>query len=192
MKKASQIRQATRKLHAEQHEIVVDAGRIAINLSIPSGATPEFATSGVRLQWCVRFSFLVSSPPPNIGPAAGSSPMMPGSPHLSQSRNKKEQATFKPSHHSKRSSILGSLVASAEDIEVAAFGRTETIECPIPIKVYPASTRMCFSFVSCMCGLLLILHISIPANTVGLPRVTPVASVHIKEIALYMLAAGKL
>ncbi|GAA97283.1 uncharacterized protein L969DRAFT_42443 [Mixia osmundae IAM 14324] len=62
VKPAAQVRQFTRRLHAEHHEITLDAGRVTAALSIPSGQTPDFATSGVKLQWSVRFSFLVLPP----------------------------------------------------------------------------------------------------------------------------------
>jgi hypothetical protein len=63
-KTAPQIRQLTRRVHAEHHETTLDAGRVGFTLAIPSGATPDFATSAVKLQWSVRLSFLVKPPPP--------------------------------------------------------------------------------------------------------------------------------
>jgi hypothetical protein len=38
---------------------------VGFALAIPSGATPDFATSGVKLQWSVRLSFLVIPPSPD-------------------------------------------------------------------------------------------------------------------------------
>ncbi|KAK4057024.1 Golgi membrane exchange factor (Ric1p-Rgp1p) subunit [Microbotryomycetes sp. JL221] len=61
---ANQIRQTTRRLHAEHHETTLDSARIGFALAIPSGATPDFGTSGVKLQWSVRLSFLVIPPSP--------------------------------------------------------------------------------------------------------------------------------
>ncbi|KAM0790676.1 hypothetical protein ACM66B_004535 [Microbotryomycetes sp. NB124-2] len=61
---ANQIRQITRRLHAEHHETTLDSARIGFALAIPSGATPDFGTSGVKLQWSVRLSFLVIPPSP--------------------------------------------------------------------------------------------------------------------------------
>lgn len=89
-KTAPQVRQITRRLHSEHHETTLDSARIGFALAIPSGATPDFATSGVKLQWSVRLSFLVippspdsplSKPPPNDShrtPSEGSSPQRHG------------------------------------------------------------------------------------------------------------------
>ncbi|KWU45900.1 hypothetical protein RHOSPDRAFT_6340, partial [Rhodotorula sp. JG-1b] len=46
---APKMRQITRRLHAEHHEMVLDSERIGFALAIPSGATPDFGTSGVKL-----------------------------------------------------------------------------------------------------------------------------------------------
>lgn len=122
LKKAGQVRSATKKIHSEQHEISVSAGRLALSLSIPSGATPDFATSGMRLQWSVRFSFLVV--PPKDKKGAGT----------------KMGHKYKPSH-AKRPSLMDAFVAPDESFEGIPGQRTEVIECSIPIKVYPGSTR---------------------------------------------------
>lgn len=45
--------------------MTLDAARVGFALAIPSGATPDFATSGVKLQWSVRLSFLVIPPSPD-------------------------------------------------------------------------------------------------------------------------------
>ena len=62
LKTANQVRQLTRRLHAEHHETTLDSGRTGFALAIPSGATPDFATSGVKLQWTLHFSFLILPP----------------------------------------------------------------------------------------------------------------------------------
>lgn len=80
-KSPQQIQSLTRRLHAEHHETTLDSGRIGIALAIPSGATPDFASSGgksraelyllsareltlrsVKLQWTLRVSFLLLPP----------------------------------------------------------------------------------------------------------------------------------
>ncbi|KAJ1036724.1 hypothetical protein NDA10_004996 [Ustilago hordei] len=58
---AGPSQRATRIVHAEHHESVLDKGRAAFDLSIPSSASPEFVTSGVKLIWLVRLSFLTIS-----------------------------------------------------------------------------------------------------------------------------------
>lgn len=87
IKPANQVRQLTRRLHAEHHETTLDSGRAGFALAIPSGATPDFATSGggstkmsaskdgelpnvltlalafaVKLQWSLRVSLLILPP----------------------------------------------------------------------------------------------------------------------------------
>ncbi|GAA5843084.1 hypothetical protein JCM9279_001856 [Rhodotorula babjevae] len=69
---APRMRQITRRQHAEHHEMVLDSARIGFALAIPSGATPDFGTSGVKLQWSVKLSFLVIPPSPDA-PLGGSS-----------------------------------------------------------------------------------------------------------------------
>ncbi|GAA5927422.1 hypothetical protein JCM1841_000467 [Sporobolomyces salmonicolor] len=75
-KSAPQIRQITRRLHSEHHETTLDSARIGFALAIPSGATPDFGTSGVKLQWSVRLSFLVIPPSPD-GPPGGNPKLPP-------------------------------------------------------------------------------------------------------------------
>ena len=61
-KSAAQVRTLTRRVHAEHHENTMDTARAGFALAIPSGATPDFATSGVKLQWTVRLTFLFVPP----------------------------------------------------------------------------------------------------------------------------------
>ncbi|GAA5975307.1 hypothetical protein JCM5350_006423 [Sporobolomyces pararoseus] len=72
-KTAVQTRQITRRLHSEHHEATLDSARLGFALAIPSGATPDFGTSGVKLQWSVRLSFLVIPPSPDA-PLGGANP----------------------------------------------------------------------------------------------------------------------
>ena len=46
MKSAEHTRATTTRLHAEHHEVTLDSGRVGCSLAIPSGATPDFSTSG--------------------------------------------------------------------------------------------------------------------------------------------------
>ncbi|GES77084.1 Rgp1-domain-containing protein [Rhizophagus clarus] len=64
-----QIARATRKIHGEHHEFCLNAGRIGFSISIPTSSTPDFQTTGVKLQWCLRLEFIT-------GPK-GQSPLMP-------------------------------------------------------------------------------------------------------------------
>ncbi|GAA5891322.1 hypothetical protein JCM8208_002585 [Rhodotorula glutinis] len=71
---APRMRQITRRQHAEHHEMVLDSARIGFALAIPSGATPDFGTSGVKLQWSVKLSFLVIPPSPDAPAGSSSGP----------------------------------------------------------------------------------------------------------------------
>ncbi|KAJ9664914.1 Golgi membrane exchange factor (Ric1p-Rgp1p) subunit [Coniosporium apollinis] len=57
------IERATRKVLAAQTENTLWARRVAVSLAVPSGATPEFVTSGVALVWRVRVEFVT----PRVG-----------------------------------------------------------------------------------------------------------------------------
>ncbi|CAI2181298.1 2221_t:CDS:10 [Funneliformis geosporum] len=64
-----QIARMTRKIHGEHHEFCLNAARISFAISIPTSSTPDFQTTGVKLQWCLRLEFIT-------GPK-GQSPLMP-------------------------------------------------------------------------------------------------------------------
>ena len=55
--KASILR-VTRRVHASQHESTVSAGRVLFSPTIPLTAAPEFVTTGVNLEWRLRFEFV--------------------------------------------------------------------------------------------------------------------------------------
>lgn len=59
---AHQVQHATRRLHADHHEATLDTARSGFSLAIPSGASPDFSTSGVKLQWSVRLTLLFVPP----------------------------------------------------------------------------------------------------------------------------------
>ncbi|CAG8460005.1 944_t:CDS:2, partial [Acaulospora colombiana] len=54
----SQIARMTRKVHGEHHEFCLNAQRISFSISIPTNCTPDFSTTGVKLQWCLRLEFI--------------------------------------------------------------------------------------------------------------------------------------
>ncbi|KAI5478593.1 Rgp1 family protein [Pseudohyphozyma bogoriensis] len=104
---APQVRAATRRLHAEHHETTIDSARIGFALAIPSGATPDFATSGVKLQWSVRLSFLVIPPSPD-SPIGGPPPRTGRSgPSLLNGGPQKPQASTAPRHGRSKSFAYG-------------------------------------------------------------------------------------
>ena len=55
--KASILR-VTRRVHASQYESTVSASRVLFSPTIPLTAAPEFVTTGVNLEWRLRFEFV--------------------------------------------------------------------------------------------------------------------------------------
>lgn len=58
LRSPASIWRVSRKIHAKQHESTIFATRIFFNLVIPSNSTPGFITSGVSLEWNLRFEFV--------------------------------------------------------------------------------------------------------------------------------------
>lgn len=80
--------------------MVLDSERIGFALAIPSGATPDFGTSGVKLQWTVRLSFLVIPPSPEGPPAPTPTPRrgtpLGGAPTENRSSSSSSNGTATP------------------------------------------------------------------------------------------------
>ncbi len=150
---AGRLQRATKMVHAEHHESVLEKGRVSFSLSIPSGASPEFVTSGVKLNWLVRLSFLTvsatkpPSPSSSEKQATKPSPLFPP-PHLLPGPSD----GFSRYHIAVRAldSLAGSPAASsANAVEsakvLAQMGcaketKLETVECAVPVSVLPNST----------------------------------------------------
>ncbi|PWY98184.1 Rgp1-domain-containing protein [Testicularia cyperi] len=156
---AGRMQRATRRIHAEHHESALDKGRANFTLPIPSGASPEFVTSGVKLNWLVRLSFLtVASTKAPVTQAAAAEPAtetakpaavpsrLPPPPHLVPSPSD----GFGRYHISL--SAVPSLAGTATALEsrasrkmldklgFAAETRLETVECAVPVTILPNST----------------------------------------------------
>ncbi|KAL1918396.1 uncharacterized protein VTP21DRAFT_3056 [Calcarisporiella thermophila] len=58
---SSQIARATRQVYAEHNEFCLSTRRASFNLCIPPSGTPEFFTTGVRLQWYLGIEFVTSA-----------------------------------------------------------------------------------------------------------------------------------
>ena len=54
------IHRVTRRVHASQSESTIFATRVVFSPIVPSNATPDFITSGVKLEWRLRFGFVTS------------------------------------------------------------------------------------------------------------------------------------
>ncbi|KAJ1556524.1 hypothetical protein HK096_000363, partial [Nowakowskiella sp. JEL0078] len=56
-----QTTKLTRKVVAEFHKYTLNMNRISIGLSIPVLCTPEFQTTAVSVQWCLRMEFVTGT-----------------------------------------------------------------------------------------------------------------------------------
>jgi RAB6A-GEF complex partner protein 2 len=57
LRSSASINRATRKIYASQSGITLFATRAVFTPTIPVSATPTILTSGVTLEWCLRFEF---------------------------------------------------------------------------------------------------------------------------------------
>jgi len=60
LRSSASIYRATRRVHAQRYENTLCARRSAFGLTIPMSATPNFITTGVRLEWKLRFEFVTA------------------------------------------------------------------------------------------------------------------------------------
>jgi RAB6A-GEF complex partner protein 2 len=60
LRSGASIHRATRRVHAHTSENTVCAERVSFALTIPPSATPDFLTSGVRLEWKLRLEFVTA------------------------------------------------------------------------------------------------------------------------------------
>ena len=58
LRSKASVQRVTRRVHASHSESTISSDRVFFNLVIPAGATPEFITTGVNLQWELRFEFV--------------------------------------------------------------------------------------------------------------------------------------
>ncbi|KAJ5342634.1 hypothetical protein N7541_011758 [Penicillium brevicompactum] len=62
------IHRTTRRIHASLFENTLHATRVAFSPAIPISATPSILTSGVTLDWELRFEFVTSNAHREVGP----------------------------------------------------------------------------------------------------------------------------
>ncbi len=151
----------TKRTVASHHESTLDAGQVSFSLPIPSGATPDFHTSGVKLVWTMRLSLLTLAnvkPPPAVKASAdggaGSAPapaaakrrlppphLVPGTPD-----------GYPLYHQTLRAvpALCGPLPSFTPDeahtnwLRDHGYGletKLEIVECSVPLVVLPNSTR---------------------------------------------------
>ena len=58
LRSKASIHRVTRRIHASQSKSTMFATRVVFGPTIPSSATPNFITSGVILEWKLRFEFV--------------------------------------------------------------------------------------------------------------------------------------
>lgn len=60
LRSKTSVHRVTRRIHASQFKNTISAGRVLFSPMIPINGTPEFITSGVNLEWRLRFEFVTS------------------------------------------------------------------------------------------------------------------------------------
>ena len=58
LRSKASVQRVTRRVHASHHESTISSERVLFNPMIPTTATPEFITTGVNLEWNLRFEFV--------------------------------------------------------------------------------------------------------------------------------------
>lgn len=60
LRSKASIQRVTRRIHASQFESTISARKVLFSPIIPIASTPEFITSGINLEWKLRFEFVTS------------------------------------------------------------------------------------------------------------------------------------
>ncbi|KAI7877208.1 Rgp1-domain-containing protein [Lichtheimia hyalospora FSU 10163] len=110
LRQPNQIARISRKCYAEHHSFCLSHRRLAFSLPIPTIASPEFQTTGVKLQYYLKFEFIVAQRPKRLSTSTPPKAQPPFIPINADDRHKHYQA--------------------AQDIDVSTF------DCQIPIRVY--------------------------------------------------------
>ncbi|KAI8391357.1 Rgp1-domain-containing protein [Radiomyces spectabilis] len=111
LRQPQHIARVSRKCHAEFHSFCLYNQRLSFSLPIPSIASPEFQTTGVKLQYHLKFQFVTNiQPPVTEAKPSASSPAAPNIPINTDEKHRHYQCL--------------------QDIEVSTF------DCQIPIRVY--------------------------------------------------------
>lgn len=157
---AGRAQRLTRTVHSTHHDSTLDTGLVCFSLPIPSGATPNFNTSAVRLAWTVRLAFLTLSSvrdPANAGTSTGATRARPP-PHLIAGSDDGYAAYHRAlraaptlagpwtgaadSNSIDEGTVLrGAAAASYADIPASGEAKLEVVECAVPLMVLPHSTR---------------------------------------------------
>lgn len=57
LRSKASIQRVTKRIHASLFESTISARKVVFNPMIPTASTPEFITSGINLEWKLRFEF---------------------------------------------------------------------------------------------------------------------------------------
>lgn len=130
---AGRAQRATRQVHATHDESVLDTRQTTLELTIPSGATPEFRTSGMSHRWTLRVSLLTESTMETSASENGieKSLVAPVS-HLVKVPD--EYAEYQTSFQG-----VPSLCGKLDDKRAVQL---EIVECSVPVTVYPNSSKI--------------------------------------------------
>lgn len=109
LRSQASISRVSRKVHATQDVCCISTDRMSINLAIPTTATPEFLTSGIRLDWYLRCEFVTVSQDDD-----------------GQGRHGSGQDLLEEVAEDERGSVLAAIQATA----------CETFDVQLPIRVY--------------------------------------------------------
>jgi hypothetical protein len=129
------VQKLTRIVHASCHDSTLDAGQAHFSLPIPSGATPNFETSAVRLNWTIRLAFLTQSCVRDVDAPQRARP----APHLVAAPDD----GFSAYHRAFRAvpSLAGPCWDDRRTDGADAEVKLEVVECAVPLNVLPHSTR---------------------------------------------------
>ncbi|KAL4803579.1 Rgp1-domain-containing protein [Aspergillus unguis] len=67
VRSSASIRRATRRVHASFFEITLYSTRVVFSPAVPISATPTILTSGVNVEWELRFEFVTTNAPVELG-----------------------------------------------------------------------------------------------------------------------------
>ncbi|XXG97176.1 Proteasome subunit alpha type-2 [Hypoxylon texense] len=119
LRSEASVHRVTRKVYASSSEATLFARRVVFHPAIPIGATPEFVTSGLSLEWKIRIEFVV--------PASASSPSSTTAEYVVD-----DDDPHPLLEEISRDDRGGLVLVAAENLECESF------EVAVPLRVYGA------------------------------------------------------
>lgn len=145
LRSEASVHRVTRKVLVSSSEVALYARRVVFCPTIPTGATPEFVTSGVSFEWKIRVEFVV--PVPEEGEGDGGHEHEGGSEGShddEEGEGEGERLARQPKHHTQgqgghplleeisRDDRGGLVLVAAENLVCESF------EVAVPLRVYGA------------------------------------------------------